>query len=106
VESVERATERIRRSGESYREILRVPSMSAGVYVLPAGATDGQTPHSEDEIYYVLRGRGRFLHGGEDRRVEPGDVLFVPAGEVHSFHGIEEELALLVVFAPAESRRR
>ena len=27
-------------SGKSYREFLRLPAMSAGLYVLPAGGTD------------------------------------------------------------------
>src|SRR5438477_8688186 len=42
-----------------YLEFLRVPAMSAGLYVLAAGASDKQKPHTEDEIYYVLRGKAR-----------------------------------------------
>lgn len=86
---------------DGYLEFLRIPAMSAGVYVLGAGASDSQTPHREDEVYYVVRGRGRFQGGAEERAVGPGDVLFVPAHEPHHFHSITEELVLLVVFAPA-----
>jgi len=32
--------------------------------------------------------------------VAPGDVLFVPAGEPHTFHEVTEDLALLVIFVP------
>ncbi|MCI4361345.1 MAG: cupin domain-containing protein [Thermoplasmata archaeon] len=85
-----------------YLEFLRVPTMSAGVYVLGAGAIDQQSPHTEDEIYYVVRGRAGFQQGDRNSVVRSGDALFVPAGEVHRFHDIEEELLLLVVFAPAE----
>jgi len=92
-----------RRSTGGYVEFLRVPSMSAGVYVLAAGATDRQRPHQEDEVYYVVRGRGKFRRGSEDLEARPGDVLFVPAGRPHHFHEIEEELVLLVVFSPAET---
>lgn len=91
-----------RQSSNGYAEFLRVPVMSAGVYVLAAGATDPQTPHLEDEVYYVVRGRGKFRRGTEELSVNPGDILFVPARETHRFHSIEEELVLLVVFAPAE----
>ena len=77
--------------------------MSAGLYVLPAGATDRQKPHREDEIYYVIRGRGRFKAGSEDREISAGDVIFVAAEVGHHFYEIAEELALLVVFAPAET---
>jgi mannose-6-phosphate isomerase-like protein (cupin superfamily) len=94
---------RVGRSGGHYLEFLRVPAMSAGVLRFPAGATDTQTPHEQDEIYYVARGRAHFRLGEEDRGVGPGDLLFVPAHEAHRFHTIEEELVALVVFAPAET---
>jgi mannose-6-phosphate isomerase-like protein (cupin superfamily) len=86
-----------------YKEFLRVPSMSAGLYVLPAGGTDPQRPHHEDEMYYVVRGRARFRAGDEDREVSAGTVLFVAAEVEHRFYDIKEELAVLVFFAPAES---
>jgi mannose-6-phosphate isomerase-like protein (cupin superfamily) len=89
---------------DRYIEFLRMPSMSAGVYVLPAGSADLQSPHREDEIYYVTQGRARFQQGEDVRPVAPGDVLFVPAGQPHRFVDIEEELVLLVVFAPPEGR--
>ena len=91
------------RSGKLYREFLRVPAMSTGLYVLPAGATDPQRPHHEDEMYYVLRGRARFSAGNEDREIFSGSVLFVAANIEHRFYDIAEELAVLVFFAPAES---
>jgi mannose-6-phosphate isomerase-like protein (cupin superfamily) len=100
--SIDTLSEDARRSANGYVEFLRVPAMSAGVYVLAAGAVDPQTPHLEDEVYYVARGRAKFRHGTEERSVRPGDVLFVPAREPHHFLSIEEELVLLVVFAPAE----
>jgi quercetin dioxygenase-like cupin family protein len=90
-------------SGKLYHEFLRVPAMSAGLYVLAAGSTDPQRPHHEDEMYYVLRGRGRFKAGGEDREVSAGSVIYVAAEVEHRFYDIAEELAVLVFFAPAET---
>jgi quercetin dioxygenase-like cupin family protein len=90
-------------SGKLYREFLRVPSMSAGLYVLPAGGTDPQRPHHEDEMYYVVRGRARFRAGDDDKAVSAGAILFVAAEVEHRFYDVEEELAVLVFFAPAES---
>lgn len=49
-------------SGQDYLEFLRVPSLSAGLYMLAAGAADTQEPHTEDEIYYVISGRASILH--------------------------------------------
>jgi len=77
--------------------------MSAGLYVLPAGSTDPQKPHREDEMYYVVRGRARFKAGTEDREASAGSVIFVAAEVEHRFYDVSEELVVLVFFAPAES---
>jgi quercetin dioxygenase-like cupin family protein len=90
-------------SGKLYREFLRVPAMSAGLYVLPAGASDPQRPHHEDEMYYVVRGKARFKAGEKDQKISAGSLLFVAAEMEHRFYDISEELAILVFFAPAES---
>ncbi len=92
-----------RPTGQRYVEFLRVPALSAGVYVLRAGESDPQRPHREDEIYYVTSGRGVMRVGSEDRPVEAGTIVYVPPGVDHRFHSIAEELRVLVVFAPAES---
>jgi len=89
--------------GNRYVEFLRVPAMSAGLYALPAGGTDLQRPHRQDEIYYVISGRARFQADKEDQEIRAGSVLFVSAGVVHRFYDITEDLAVLVVFAPAET---
>ena len=86
-----------------YLEFLRVPAMSAGIYVLPAGAVDPQHPHHEDELYYVVRGRARMRVGKEDEAVGAGSVILVEANREHRFFDIMEELVVLVFFAPAES---
>lgn len=90
-------------AGRLYQEFLRVPSMSAGLYVLEAGGEDPQSPHNQDEVYYVVAGRAQVRVDGEDRAVQPGSVVFVAKGVEHRFHSIEQRLELLVLFAPAET---
>jgi mannose-6-phosphate isomerase-like protein (cupin superfamily) len=92
-----------KQTGKRYLEFLRVPAMSAGVYTLPPGSEDAQSPHKEDELYYVVRGQARMKAGDRDQAVLPGAVIFVAAGLEHRFYDIEEELVVLVFFAPAES---
>ena len=92
-------------SGRLYHEFLTVPDLSAGLYVLDAGAIDGQSPHTEDELYYVIEGRGRIQVGDDDRDVVPGSLVFVAARVPHRFHDITERLVLLVAFGPAEGSR-
>lgn len=88
-----------------YREFLRVPDLSAGLYVLEAGGTDPQSPHSEDELYYVVAGRGAVTVGNETRDVSTGSLVFVAATVPHRFHDIAQRLEILVVFGPAEGAR-
>jgi len=89
-------------SGRAYLEFQRSPDLSTGLYVLPAGGTDLQSPHTEDEIYYVIEGTARMRVDSDERSVATGDVIFVPAGAPHRFVDITAELRLVVVFGPAE----
>jgi mannose-6-phosphate isomerase-like protein (cupin superfamily) len=89
-------------SNKLYLEFLRMPDLSMGLYVLPAGGTDPQSPHMEDEVYYVVRGKAKIRVGEEERDVGAGSIVHVAKNVEHHFHTIEEELQLLVFFAPAE----
>lgn len=91
-----------RQSNKSYLEFLKVPDLSMGLYVLPAGSVDAQSPHTEDEVYYVVSGKAQILVADENRDVQAGSIVYVVKNVAHRFHSIEEELTLLVFFAPAE----
>jgi mannose-6-phosphate isomerase-like protein (cupin superfamily) len=86
-------------------ERLRVPDLSVGTYSIPAGGTDDQAPHGEDEIYVVASGRAVLETGSGAAPVARGSVIYVPAGEAHTFTSITEDLTLLVIFAPAYGSR-
>jgi mannose-6-phosphate isomerase-like protein (cupin superfamily) len=91
--------------GKPYLEFITVPDLSVGLYVLAAGQPDLQQPHGEDEVYYVISGRGRITVGEEVRDVRPGSIVFVAATVPHRFHDITEDLTLFVAFGPAEGSR-
>lgn len=88
--------------GGPYLEFLRESSMSVGLYRIPAGEPDRQTPHAEDEVYLVTAGRASLEVGEETYPVEHGDVVFVEKGVEHRFVDVEEDLESLVLFAPPE----
>lgn len=88
--------------GERYLEFIRAHDLSAGVYHLTAGSLDPQQPHTEDEVYFIVRGAGHFQMAGESRPVISGSVIYVPANVEHRFHTITDDLTILVFFAPAE----
>jgi mannose-6-phosphate isomerase-like protein (cupin superfamily) len=89
--------------GKPYLEFCRLAVMSAGVYVLKAGSTDTQSAHQQDEMYYVVRGRARLRAGEHDQVVKQGSIILVAAKVEHRFYDIQEEMTLLVFFAPAEA---
>src|SRR5262249_54815178 len=86
-------------------EHLSVPDLSCGTYSLPAGGTDTQAPHTEDEIYVVTSGRATLWPPTGPAAMGPGAVAYVPAPEEHRFVDILEDFTALVVFAPAEYSR-
>lgn len=94
---------RARELGAQWHEFLRVPAMSMGIYRLPGGGVDNQSPHNEDEVYHVLSGSGKITVEGATRDVAPGSIVYVPALAEHRFHDFPEDLEVLVIFAPAES---
>ena len=86
--------------GHGYVDFLSSDKLSVGLAVWPAGATDRQKPHREDEVYYVISGRGFITVAGEGRPVKAGSLVFVAAGVDHRFHDIAEDLRVLVFWAP------
>jgi mannose-6-phosphate isomerase-like protein (cupin superfamily) len=57
-----------------------------------------QTPHEQDELYVVIRGRGVLVHGETRESFEAGDILFVAAGIPHHYDEFSGDLALWRVF--------
>lgn len=93
-----KVVERAENSNAPYLEFLRVPQLSCGIYTLVVGSTDNQTSHDEDEVYFVLKGRGTIEIAGEQRKLGPGSILYVPADTEHAFEQIDEDMSLLVFF--------
>jgi mannose-6-phosphate isomerase-like protein (cupin superfamily) len=75
---------------------IRHGTMRAGIYA-PRGR-DPQGPHTQDEIYIVIAGRGTFAKGEERRPFGPGDLIFVEAGAEHRFEDFTPDFATWVVF--------
>ena len=93
------------RGGQPYHEFFRASTLSLGLYVLRAGQPDPQTPHTEDEVYHVLQGKGSIRVANEERPVAAGSTVFVEAGVEHRFHSITEDLTILVFWAPPRRSR-
>jgi mannose-6-phosphate isomerase-like protein (cupin superfamily) len=57
-----------------------------------------QTPHAQDEIYFIIRGQGIFIHDSRRDPCESGDLVFVAAGIEHQFEDVSDDFALWRVF--------
>jgi mannose-6-phosphate isomerase-like protein (cupin superfamily) len=100
---VEAAKRRLVDAGGGYEIVHASPGLEIGVYVLVAPEPDRQQPHEDDELYYVLDGRGTLTVEGEQVELAERDACFVAAGDDHRFTGYEN-LSLLVVFARPHPR--
>ena len=82
--------------GERFVELFRHGTLSVELYA-PRGS-DPQSPHTRDEVYVVIEGRGTFRNGAERHPFERGDVLFVAAGVEHHYKDFSADLALWRIF--------
>jgi len=88
--------------------VIHLREAPEGVTVLHRGTLDVklavlarpnvQTPHAQDEVYIVMRGRGVLFHDGVRDAFEAGDFLFVAAGVEHHFEEFDDDLRVWRVF--------
>ena len=90
--------------GERYATVLEHGTLDIEIYA-PRG-TDPQKPHTRDEVYVVVSGRGEFRNGAKLESFGPGDVLFVPAMEDHRFERFTDDLVVWVMFYGPEGGER
>jgi mannose-6-phosphate isomerase-like protein (cupin superfamily) len=82
--------------GEPFAVGLRHGSMVVELFA-PSGV-DTQTPHAQDELYFVHSGTGTFVLAGERHPFAPGTCFFVPAGVEHRFEAFSPDFSAWVVF--------
>lgn len=89
---------------KTFVELFKHGSLSIEIYQ-PKG-TDLQKPHTRDEVYVVVSGRGYFVNGQTRQAFEPGELLFVPAGVAHRFEEFSEDFSTWVIFYGPEGGER
>lgn len=87
-----------------YRRVLAAGKHSQLVLmsIPPEGEIGTETHPDTDQVFFVVKGEGQAIVGGEARKIEKNDVVFVPAGTEHNLKNIEddEDLKLVTVYAP------
>ncbi len=82
--------------GARFAELFHHGTLDVEIYA-PRGK-DPQTPHTRDEAYIVVQGKGVFFDGKDRLPFGPGDFLFVPAGVPHRFEDFSDDLCVWVLF--------
>lgn len=82
--------------GEPFVEALRHGSMSVELYA--PKDIDIQTPHDQDELYFIHSGSGELVIAGERHQFVGGMVFFVPAYVEHRFENFSSDFVAWVVF--------
>lgn len=82
--------------GERFTSAMSHGSMSVELYA-PVG-NDPQTPHIQDELYFIQSGTGILVIAGEHHTFAAGTCLFVPAGVEHRFERFSPDFLTWVVF--------
>lgn len=86
--------------GQHWITMLHRGALEVELYA-PRGK-DLQTPHSRDELYFVVRGSGDFVLAGRRHPFAPGDAFFVPAEVDHRFERFSDDFLTWVVFLGPE----
>ena len=83
-------------AGEPFVTGLAHGTMSVELYA-PQGI-DIQTPHDQDELYFVHSGSGEFVVDGIRHSFCAGSAFFVPANTEHRFENFTTDFSTWVVF--------
>jgi len=77
--------------------------LGMGMVILPPGRTSSSHSHdAEQEVWYVVSGRGRVRIGDEEAEIRPDTVVVAPAGIPHQLISEgDEDLKAIWMFAPA-----
>jgi mannose-6-phosphate isomerase-like protein (cupin superfamily) len=85
-------------AGEHAVALVKRGSLDVRLALAPRVPPTELTPHAQDEVYVIVRGRGVLFHDGRRDQFEPGDLLFVAAGIEHRFEDFSDDLAVWVIF--------
>lgn len=91
-----KALKKLKNSGQEFLKLFEHGSLEVEIY--KPDKVDKQQPHTRDEIYVVISGSGYFVNGKEREEFKTGQVLFVPAGQVHHFEDFSEDFTTWVFF--------
>lgn len=99
-DAVHFASDKMKKNG-----IFETDRLFCDLYCFESG--QAQAPHTHeasDKIYYVVKGKGLFQIGQDERELAEGEIAVAPSGHRHGVHNPgPDRLILLVFMAPKPS---
>jgi quercetin dioxygenase-like cupin family protein len=77
--------------------------ISMGTIEIPPGACLNAHHHSPLEVYYLTSGEGRLLCGDTVKHVRAGDVVYIPANQVHGIKNTSDHILTFVWMFPTDT---
>lgn len=77
--------------------LIKTPHLEVIRMVLPAGKVISEHEAPGEIIVQCLEGRIAFTTMGQTKDVQPGDMLFLEAGEPHGVEALEDSSLLLTI---------
>lgn len=56
--------------------------------------------HPHEQVGYVIKGRAKFIIGGEEKVLQPGDQFRIPGNVRHKVIALDEAVEALDIFYP------
>lgn len=97
--------DRLARETDDYRRVVQTAPHSQLVTMhLRAGEAIGEEEHDDaDQLLYVVEGHGQAVLDGEPLALEPGQLVYVPAGVRHDIQNTgQASLRVWTVYTPPE----
>jgi mannose-6-phosphate isomerase-like protein (cupin superfamily) len=94
----------VKTNGDIDAEVdIRYQCLEAITYVSlaklqPSLSYESHTHSDHEEIYYIIRGKGRMKIGNEEARFRDGDVIYIPEKTSHSIINDGEEMVDFLAF--------
>jgi mannose-6-phosphate isomerase-like protein (cupin superfamily) len=82
--------------------LLSAKHFVSGFVVIDPGGKVPEHEHEQEEVYYILQGRGEMTVGSQSEILEAVSAVYIPPGQMHALkNNGEDELHMLFVYAPA-----
>lgn len=68
-------------------------------YIASGVELEPHTHKEDEEVYYILEGKGIMKIDDEERQVGPGDAILTKKGSTHNIKNVGKNVLRIVVFA-------